>query len=318
MPPSGLNLTLGPIINAAFITVFFFGVITMQTVAYIRNHFHDDVVFLKYFVVFLWLAHLLFAICLCQGAYTMSVSDFGRTFQLLFTPWGLNAAVVIGSLIDHSVQAFFVTRVYRVTGVLYLSIGLWTFVAFLQGVSTRLAVESIRVDSIVLVAQKDSWLISALFFGDASLDIVMASVLCYYLKKQSRSAFKSTAVLISRLIRYTIQTGLATSFVAIGAALSFTFAPTQYIWTAFLISMPGSFTIALLANINSRRNLAKPVSVSTGSHLESGIVINYSRSVVLSRDTSNVDPMKSHEDPETLPAESKVDLGEHRIYGQAV
>lgn len=34
----------------------------------------------------------------------MSVSDFGHTISLLFTPWGLNAAAVIGSVIDHSVQ----------------------------------------------------------------------------------------------------------------------------------------------------------------------------------------------------------------------
>lgn len=88
-----------------------------------------------------------------------------------------------------SLQAFFVTRVYRVTGALYVSIVLWTMVAFLQGVSLKLAQASIRVDSIVLVGQKDGWLLSALFFGDASLDVVMATVLCYYLKKQSRKAF---------------------------------------------------------------------------------------------------------------------------------
>jgi hypothetical protein len=34
----------------------------------------------------------------------MSVTDFGETIRLLFTPWGLNAAVILGSIIDHSVQ----------------------------------------------------------------------------------------------------------------------------------------------------------------------------------------------------------------------
>jgi Ca2+-dependent lipid-binding protein len=83
-----------------------------------------------------------------------------------------------------------VARVYRVTGALYVSIGLWTMVAFLQGVSLKLAQESIHLDSIVLLGQKSSWLLSALFFGDASLDIVMASVLIYYLTQQKRTAFK--------------------------------------------------------------------------------------------------------------------------------
>ncbi|KAJ7308574.1 hypothetical protein DFH08DRAFT_900305 [Mycena albidolilacea] len=241
----------------------------MQTDEYIRNHFIKDPVYIKSFVLFLWLTHVVFTVCICQGAYTMSVTYFGETIRLLFTPWGLNAAVILGSIIDHSVQAFFVARVYRVTGALYVSIGLWTMVAFLQGVSLKLAQESIHLDSIALVGQKSSWLLSALFFGDASLDIVMASVLIYYLTQQKRTAFKSTAALLNRLVRYTIQTGLATSFVAMGAALSFKFSPNY------------SFTIALLANINSRRSLIQPVGpVSTGT-LESGVVITYSRNVVV-------------------------------------
>ncbi|KAJ6458151.1 hypothetical protein C8R47DRAFT_1227159 [Mycena vitilis] len=47
---SAFNLTLGPIINSGFFAVFFFGVITMQTDEYIRNHFRNDLRFVKYFV----------------------------------------------------------------------------------------------------------------------------------------------------------------------------------------------------------------------------------------------------------------------------
>ncbi|KAJ7308579.1 hypothetical protein DFH08DRAFT_900331 [Mycena albidolilacea] len=255
----------------------------MQTDEYIRNHFTKDPLYIKSFVLFLWLTHVAFTVCICQGAYTMNVTDFGETTRLLFTPQSINAALILGGIIDHSVQAFFVTRVYRVTGALYVSIGLWTMVTFLQGMSLKLAQKTIHLDSIALVGQKSSWLLSALFFGDASLDIVMASVLFYYLTQQKRTAFKSTAVLLNRLVRYTIQTGLATSFVAIGAALSFKFSPNYYIWMAFMILMPGSFTIALLANINSRRSLIQPVApVSTGADpLESGTVITYSRNVVV-------------------------------------
>ncbi|KAJ7497975.1 hypothetical protein B0H11DRAFT_827764 [Mycena galericulata] len=303
--PSALDLALGPIICSAFFTVFFFGIITMQTTAYLHTHFREDLLFIKCFVIILWFTHLFFTACICQGAYTMSVSDFGHTISLLFAPRTLNAAVVIGSLIDHSVQAFFVTRVYRVTGALYVSIVLWMMVAFLQAISLKLAQESILVDSIVLVGQKDGWLLSALFYGDASLDAVMATVLCYYLKKQKRAGFKTTAALLNRLVRYTIQTGLATSFVAIGSALSFQFAP-GYIWTAFLICMPGCFTIALLANLNSRRSsILQPTSVVSDSNLESGIVITYSRNVV--RDT--VDLVDSQDRTE-LP---QVDVTKHSI-----
>ncbi|KAJ6581034.1 hypothetical protein B0H19DRAFT_1113352 [Mycena capillaripes] len=266
---------LGPIISAAFFTVFFFGVITMQTEHYIRSHFRNDLLFVKCFVVSLWFLHLLFTICICQAAYTRGVSDFGNAIGLLSTPWGLKVGIFIGSIIDHSVQAFFVTRVYRVTGALYVSIGLWTFVAFLQGVSLKMAQELLNP---IIFEPYSHWLLSALFFGDASLDVVTASLLIYYLKKQSQSAFKSTAALLNRLVRYTIQTGLVTSFVAIAAALSFKISPESFIWVAFWISMPGSFSIALLANINNRSNL---IAATNSNSLESEVVIIYSRDVVV-------------------------------------
>ncbi|KAJ7308572.1 hypothetical protein DFH08DRAFT_1050934 [Mycena albidolilacea] len=294
---SEFDFFLGPIINAAFFTVFLFGVITMQTDEYIRNYFAKDSLYIKSFVLFLWFTYVVFTVCICQGAYTMSVTDFGETFRLLFIPWGLNTALIIGVVIDHSVQFFFIVRAYRATGALYISIGLWTLVTFLVAVSLKLAQEAIHLDSLPLLVHKSSWLVSTLFFGDAALDVFTASVLIYYLTQQKQTAFKSTATLLDQLVRYTIQTGLATSFVAMGGALSFTFSPNYYIWIVFLISMPGSITIALLANINGRRSLIPAESIATGTNpLESGVVITHSRDVICSRDA--VDTVRSQPNSE--------------------
>lgn len=94
-------------------------------------------------------------------------------------------------------QAFFVARIYRATGALYISIFLWIVVAFLQGVSLKLAAEAIRTDSIPIVGQTQTWLITLLFFGDATLDIINACVLCFYLKVKSRSAFSQRLFIIN-------------------------------------------------------------------------------------------------------------------------
>ncbi|KAJ6627449.1 hypothetical protein B0H10DRAFT_387406 [Mycena sp. CBHHK59/15] len=218
----------------------------------------------------------------------MSVTDFGSIFSLFNTPWGLNVGVVVGSIIDHSVQVFFVTRIYRVTGLLSVSIALGIIVVFLQGVSFSLAAEAIRSDSIIVVGERWNWLLTVLFFGDAGLDITTSLVLCYFLKKKGRTAFKSTTVLLDRLVVYTLQTGLTTSFVALGAAISFKAAPHYFIWTGFFMAMPGSFMSALLANINNRKNLVPSSSAGTGSANQSLGGIQISRNIVLSRD--DIDP----------------------------
>jgi len=252
-------------------------------------------------VIVLWVLELTYTACVCQGAYTMSVTDFGQVFSLLYTPWGLNLAVIFGSLIDHGGQAFFVARIYKVTGALYVSIFLWLWVAFQQAVSLTLAAEAIRSDSILFLDEKWNWLITVLFFGDATLDIINACVLCFYLRVQSRSAFKSTAVLIDRWVVYTIQTGLTTSVVALGAAIAFRVAPEDYIWTAFFMSMPGSFMSALLANLNNRKSLSQASSAVTSSANSHGLAqgVTVSRSIMFSRDDDTDHPvgaMKSDAD----------------------
>ncbi|KAJ7162594.1 hypothetical protein C8R43DRAFT_302921 [Mycena crocata] len=301
-----LDLTLGPIINGAFFTVFFFGLICMQCINYLK-HYPNDIFLIKCTVIFLWVLQLVYTACICQGAYTMTVTDFGQIFTLLFTPWGLNLGVVIGSLIDHAVQAFFVARIYRATGLLYLSIFLWLSVAFLQGVSLKLGAEAIRSDSIPIVGEKWNWLLTLLFFGDAALDIVNASVLCYYLKVQSRTTFsQSTAALLDRLVVYTLQTGLTTSFVALGAAIAFRVAPEDYIWTTFFMAMPGSFMSALLANINNRKSLSQPASAVTSSAhshnrgLSQGGTIQFSRNIVLSHDDPSTSVKADSNDPKSI------------------
>ncbi|KAJ7047737.1 hypothetical protein C8F04DRAFT_19897 [Mycena alexandri] len=255
-----LDLTLGPIIIGAFFSVFFFGLICMQTINYLQK-FPNDIFLIKCTVISLWVLELAYTACICQGAYKMSVTDFGQVFTLLYTPWGLNLGVVIGSLIDHGVQSFFVARIYKVTGALYISIFLWLCVAFLQAVSLTLAAEAIH----------------------AILDIINACVLCFYLRVQSRSAFKSTTVLIDRLVVYTLQTGLTTSVVALGAAIAFRVAPEDYIWTAFFMSMPGSFMSALLANINNRKSLSQTGSAITSSANSHGLAqgVTVSRSIMV-------------------------------------
>ncbi|KAJ7688377.1 hypothetical protein B0H17DRAFT_655364 [Mycena rosella] len=283
MAAFSLNLTLGPIIIGAFFSVFFFGVTCMQTINYMKL-FPNDILLIKCIVIFLWLLQVVYTACVCQGAYTMSVTDFGELLTLLYTP-------LVFSKVSHcqestQLQAFFVARIYKATGALYLSIFLWLTVAFLQGVSLTLAAEAIKSDSIPIVGQRWRWLLTLLFFGDAGLDILNACVLCFYLKRKSRTAFsRSTAALLDGLVVYTLQTGLATSFVALAAAVAFRVAPEDYIWTMFFMAMPGSFLSALLANINNRKSLSQPSSTVTSSanthNHGQGPTIQFSRSIVV-------------------------------------
>ncbi|KAJ7062059.1 hypothetical protein C8F01DRAFT_123681 [Mycena amicta] len=293
-----VNLILGPILCGGFLTIFLFGIVCMQTVNYLKT-FPNDLLYVKCTVLFLWTIQLAYTVCICQGVYTMAVTDFGQFFALLYTPWGLNVGVILGAIVDHCVQAFFVFRIFRATRALYLCFVLWILVALLQALSLVLAVESLRTDSIAISTGNPKYhrFLLLLFFGDASMDLVNAAVLCFHLRKQRQFAFsRSTTAIVDQLVMYTLQTGFTTSLVALAAAISFAVAPHNYLWTTFFMAMPCTFMNALLANINNRNNLTSAKrkhsihSSSGGTHSSGshGPQVQISRNIVFApRDTTN-------------------------------
>ncbi|KAJ7105116.1 hypothetical protein C8R43DRAFT_225352 [Mycena crocata] len=186
----------------------------MQTTAYMRTHFQNDLLFVKCFVVFFWLIHLLFTICICQDTYKMSVIDF-------FWAHDPVAVHALGSQRrSHRRKHHRPLCLLRGANIPYN----WGPICFHRSVGLRcvppgcfapVAYKSVRLDSIVLVGQTSSWLLRALF---------------RFQLPASRSTTHHLLVPIfsQRLSAYSVNLLLCW--------------PTDKcidIWTAFLISMPG-------------------------------------------------------------------------------
>ncbi|KAF7304316.1 Zn(2)-C6 fungal-type domain-containing protein [Mycena chlorophos] len=301
-----LDATLGPLVVGGFLTVFCFGIICSQTIYYLQ-HFPKDRWLVKGFVIFLWISQLAYTIAICQGTYGVSVGDFGQIEALTYAPWGLSAGQILGGVIDHLIQAFFVLQIYRATHRLFLGIVLWTLVVLLETLAAYLCAQLLKTHSIPLTFddQKNHRFLLLLFFGDATMDLVNAAILCFHLKVQREAAFtKTTLALVDRLLMYTLQTGLTTSLVAFAAAIAYAINQNNYIWVIFFELLPCSFLSALLSNINNRANLRSydvPESTgipsgfgtsysgpSTGSASHGrGVQVQIAQSVVLARDIPN-------------------------------
>nr|GAT51821.1 predicted protein [Mycena chlorophos] len=191
-----LNDSLGPIVCGAFVCTMFFGAITLQLGHYLRNYYREDRVYVRATVLFLYVVHIAFTICICHTAYIMAVTDFGQL-----------------GITNHAVQGFLVFQIYRATRQLYLCIVLWTLDVLIESLALYLCVEFFRTRSIPIIVSNptfEHWFL-VLFVGDAALDWVNASVLCYYLWRQRKRAFStSTSTLVDQLLVYTLQTGLST------------------------------------------------------------------------------------------------------------
>ncbi|KAJ7483851.1 hypothetical protein B0H11DRAFT_2231996 [Mycena galericulata] len=82
------------------------------------------------------------------------------------------------------------------------------------------------------------------------VDMVIAMILVWYLI-QGRTTFEKTNFVLTRIIQYTVTTGLATSMLALGCVA----APDGFVFIAMHFSLGRMYTKALLATLNSRRNL---------------------------------------------------------------
>jgi len=85
----------------------------------------------------------------------------------------------------------------------------------------------------------------------AVLDLLLAVTLCYLLHK-SRTGFKTTDTTITRVMLFTVNTGLMTSICATVTVITFLEFPKALIYVAFYFLGGRLYTNSLLATLNSR------------------------------------------------------------------
>ncbi|KAJ7190403.1 hypothetical protein GGX14DRAFT_483216, partial [Mycena pura] len=87
--------------------------------------------------------------------------------------------------------------------------------------------------------------------GSAACDILIATCMTYYLAK-STSEYRRTRVLLSKLIRMTIETGSITAVVALANLILFFAFPGKTYYGAPALIMPKLYANTILAVLNAR------------------------------------------------------------------
>ncbi|TFK35273.1 pyridoxal phosphate-dependent transferase [Crucibulum laeve] len=246
-----LESTVGFALCGVLISIFMFGIVTVQTYMYFRS-FPYDRIFLKSLVGIIWFLELGTALCLSMGTYTMVITNFGHPERLVRNPDSMNSAVLIGGMVDHLVKAIFIYRLYKFSGTLYIPIPLGLLSVFLFSIVVLSTVKALEAVPLRPHSPELEWLLSVTFVGSAVQDLMVAGSMCYYIQKTRKEALKNTTLLLDRLFIYTIQTGVATSLVAVAAAVSFFSMKDNYAWMMFFLLMHSFFSNALLSSITVR------------------------------------------------------------------
>ncbi|KAJ7885474.1 hypothetical protein B0H14DRAFT_1345696 [Mycena olivaceomarginata] len=249
-----LDSSNGALLIGVLVSTFFQGVLSVQAYIYYEN-FPEDPLSLKALVGFVWTFDFVHLVLISHATYYYLVTNWGNVAALALTTIELDLHLVFLSVATITCQAYFLHRVWRFSNRNKLLTGVLT-----TGCTATLVLDLLLAAQ--TIAGRDSTTIApsskrqsiAVFSTGGANDLAIALVLCWYMQRR-KSEFDRTKFILTRIIRFTVSTGLVTSLLALGTLAAYVGSPDTFIWLAMYVSLGRMYTNALLATLNSRRKL---------------------------------------------------------------
>ncbi|KAF8911863.1 hypothetical protein CPB85DRAFT_1434667 [Mucidula mucida] len=247
-----VNNTMGAAFIGVIIAACLYGVSCVQT-WYYYNQYQEDAWYIKFLVGTVWFFDTIHQALISHTVYWYVVSNFYNTDQQNRLV-SILLEVLFNGFIGLLVQAFLTFRVWRLSSrnvtltVVSGALALATF-----GCSAAFTIESLRLETWNDLVHLRGLSMSVNILG-AAADVFIAACLFYYLRR-SRTGFKRSDTMISKLILFSVSTGLMTSVCAIASLISILAWSTTLIYVAFYFSLGRLYSNSVLATLNARRDI---------------------------------------------------------------
>ncbi|KAF7346940.1 ANK-REP-REGION domain-containing protein [Mycena venus] len=226
MPSPDLESTYGALLIGVFISIFFQGILSVQAHLYYET-FPGDSLKLKALVAVVWTLDLAHLVLISQAVYHYLVLSWGNDAALLETSIPLDLHLIPLTLSIVACQAYFLDRVWRFSKNAILT-GILAVACLTSGILTIVMTgQTVQSNTI----GKDTGEIIAVFSLGAAADLSIAGILCWYLQREM-TVFDRINSLLSRIIQFTLATGLATSLLALGCLVAYVVSPKSLIFVA--------------------------------------------------------------------------------------
>ncbi|KAJ7195336.1 hypothetical protein GGX14DRAFT_575651 [Mycena pura] len=253
MPGVDIAPSFGSLLIGTFFAIFFQGMLTVQAYVYYESFPHDSLK-LKSLVALVWTLDLAHLILICNGMYIALVTNWGDVETLGTTIESFNIHILFIGVAAILCQGFFIYRVYVFSKKNWLLSGLLSLAAVANlGLAIWLTVRLTRDRSVAVFDTIGPTAIPMFSIG-AGLDVAIAILMVYYLQ-QGRTGFARTDFVVTKIIQYAVSTSVATSLLALGSVIAYAVNPNAFDYIAMHFSLGRMYTNALLATLNSRREL---------------------------------------------------------------
>ncbi|KAJ7181523.1 hypothetical protein C8R43DRAFT_969446 [Mycena crocata] len=248
------DTTLGALLVGTLVSYTLFGVTTTQAYIY-YGRYPKDPTRMKALVTAVWLGEFGHLICVGQAMYVMVITNYGHPERLDRIPNSLFASTFIGAVVSAGIQSFFAYRIYVLSKSWWIPCICWAMSLF-RVVPSNVAVFAFGIrEPIAEFIAKWNWLFIAVWTVSAANDVLIAGTLVFLLYHERSRALKRTAAVVDKLIAWTIETGVLTSFVSIIMLILFVTMRDTFTWLACYVIIARLFSNSLLASLNSRSAL---------------------------------------------------------------
>ncbi|KAF7336136.1 hypothetical protein MVEN_02160900 [Mycena venus] len=253
MPTTLLVPTMGASLIGVFISVFLYGITTLQAFLYYEKYWKKDGAGIKYTVLLVWLLETVHAALACAFIFRLLVLNFNDFAALEVTTVSDDVTHGILGLTIFVVHCFYIRR-------------LWVFTRniFITGVVALLAVAHVVLELVTMAIlfifpEFKDFHRATPFFTSAvvmavTADIIIAVAMARNLQEK-QSAIKQTNMLLNRLIAYIISTGVLTSVIDIVILVTFLAMPNNLVYLCFLNFINNFYANSMLALLNGRGSL---------------------------------------------------------------
>ncbi|EED85479.1 predicted protein [Postia placenta Mad-698-R] len=200
---TSLDLTGGAVEVGILISVFLYGVATVQAYIYIRSSAQDPL-WLRLLVIVVWLLETFITVFTCMYLYDLTITHFGDAGAFLEEPWTIAISFALGGIASALVQSFFAWRVYIISGRLETSVISWTGSLVRVGITMTICMLLLKTNSTVATFERDyPWSITFSLALAMFIDVLNTCSLCFWLWRKRDGHHRSVAI-VDKILIWTI------------------------------------------------------------------------------------------------------------------
>ncbi|KAH7911126.1 hypothetical protein BJ138DRAFT_1151080 [Hygrophoropsis aurantiaca] len=249
-----LNNTYGALFIGFTIASVLFGLTNVQTFLYFQTH--RGITFYKIAICYLWILDAMHLAFIAHMIYHYLVNNYANPLVLPYIVWSFQAHIVVDVLIIYAVHLLYVQRLWILSrGRSKILPSIMTFIVVVGSsvaISLIWAVYQIHVFLDFIIIEWSAFLsLSVTCFVDMSI----AGSMCYLLYT-ARTGFVKTDTLISKLISYSLNSGVLTSLCSLCVIMIYAIMPKNFVFLGVDFLAAKLYVNAYLALSNARYYLS--------------------------------------------------------------